>query len=66
VFDEQKFKELADKVTEAGNLSNQVLDLEEKLSQVQIRAGGLDLDRITTDLETIKQENHSLMKKLAM
>ena len=60
-----KYKELADKVAEVGNVSNQTLDLEEKMAQVSQRAGGLDLERILEDCDQIKKENQALMKKLS-
>jgi len=60
-----KYKELADKVGELGAVTNQVLDLSDKLSQITQRAGDLDLERVEADLEQIKQENKTLMKKLS-
>ena len=60
-----KYKALADKVGELGTATNQVLDLSDKLSQVTQRAGDLDLERVEADLEQIKQENKTLMKKLS-
>lgn len=60
-----KYKELADKVSELGAISNQTLDLSDKLSHATQRAGDLDLDQVQGDLEQVKSENRSLMKKLS-
>merc|ERR1712063_60685 len=60
-----KYKELADKVSELGSISNQVLDLSDKLSHATQRAGDLDVERVQSDLDQVKNENRALMKKLS-
>lgn len=60
-----KYKEISEKVSELGTIANQVLDLGDKLSQVSQRAGDLDIERVEADLEQVKTENRSLMKKLS-
>ena len=60
----EKFKTLSDKVSETGAASNDLLDLEEKLQQIQARAGGLDIDRVQGDLDQVKAENAQLIKQL--
>lgn len=60
-----KYKEISEKVSELGSIANQVLDLGDKLSQVQQRAGDLDVERVEADLEQVKNENRTLMKKLS-
>eukprot|EP01095_Lingulamoeba_sp_RSL-Kostka_P015859 TRINITY_DN746_c0_g1_i1.p1 TRINITY_DN746_c0_g1~~TRINITY_DN746_c0_g1_i1.p1 ORF type:complete len:627 (+),score=251.48 TRINITY_DN746_c0_g1_i1:144-2024(+) len=59
-----KFKELSDTVSDIGSTSNQILDLEERVQQVTIRAGSLDLDQIQNDLAQVKQENVVLIQNI--
>jgi len=60
----QKFKELSDKVSENGNVANEILDLEERLRQVTERSGSLEVDRVQADLAQVRAENAALIAQI--
>eukprot|EP01094_Clydonella_sp_ATCC50884_P005386 TRINITY_DN1431_c0_g1_i1.p1 TRINITY_DN1431_c0_g1~~TRINITY_DN1431_c0_g1_i1.p1 ORF type:complete len:630 (-),score=263.53 TRINITY_DN1431_c0_g1_i1:167-2026(-) len=60
----EKFKTLSSKVSESGSACNDLLDLEEKLQQIQTRAASLDLEQVQNDLEQVRGENKVLVKQL--
>ncbi len=60
----QKFKELSELISEIGNNSNAILDLEERHQQLKVRAGSLDVNQITADLEAIRVENAQLLAQV--
>jgi hypothetical protein len=63
-YDTQKFKELSDKVSETGNVANEILDLEERFRIVSERSGSLEVDRVQADLQQIRSENSALIAQI--
>jgi len=63
---DENFKKLQKVIEEAGSTKNNILNLEAKIEQIQLRTNSLNVDRLETDLTEIKEENKKLLVKLAV
>lgn len=51
-------------VEEIGSCQNIILDLREKVTQMEERTNALNIERVQKDLEEIKKENKALLARL--
>lgn len=61
----QSFKKLVSLIEETGTNRNNVLNLESKIEQVQLRTNSLNTERLEKDLAEVRLENQSLQAKLS-
>ncbi len=60
----QAFKKLVATIEETGNNRNNVLNLEAKIEQIQLRTNALNIERLEKDLAEVKAENQQLQAKV--
>jgi len=61
---DKNFKKLVTWIEETGQTRNNVLNLEAKIDQIQLRTSSLNTERLDKDLAEVKEENAALQTKL--
>ena len=60
----QSFKKLVSMIEETGQTRNNVLNLDAKIEQIQLRTNSLNTERVEKDLAEVREENQTLQAKL--
>lgn len=60
----QNFKKLVSLIEETGQTRNNILNLDAKIEQIQLRTNSLNTERLEKDLTEVREENKALQAKL--
>jgi chromosome segregation ATPase len=61
---DKNFKKLVSLIEDTGQARNNVLNLDAKIEQIQLRTNSLNTERLEKDLAEVKEENQALQTKL--